>query len=228
MVAAIAVLALTLALLAAAAAGPWEWPGAGSDRTGGGGEQVTQTLIPTLPSAEDPPDPEDNPPTGDNPLGRWLIIAAVVVIGVVILLLAVRLALMLRRGTPAPPDPRQVSTPRAEELVDAPAIQEGIAAAQDALAGDRPPRDAIVRAWLALETAAGDAGVARRPSQTPTEFASVVLTRTEADAASVQVLRELYAQSRFSEAEITRSDAEAARAALEAVAASWSAVQVPS
>lgn len=229
LVAAIAVLAIVLALMAAAAAGPWEWPAPGTDRSADGGEQVTQTFLPTPPSQEEPAEPEENaPPSGDNPLVRWLVIATVAAIGVLILFLALRLGLMLRRGKLAPPDPRQVSTPQSEELIDAPAIQEGIAAAQGALAEDRPPRDAIVRAWLALETAAGDAGVTRRPAQTPTEFATLVLARTAADADSVQVLRTLYTRSRFSEAEITQEDAEQARTALKTIAASWSAVEVPS
>ncbi|WP_162458604.1 DUF4129 domain-containing protein [Pseudactinotalea suaedae] len=225
-VAAIAVLAIVLALLAGAAAGPWEWPDPGSGSTPIGSGEPPPTLFPTFPSQEAPPDLSEAEPGGENPFVRWLIIATVAAIGVLVILLLVRLGLMLRRGTVPPPDPRQVSTPHAEELIDAPAIQEGIAAAREALTSDRPPRDAIVRAWLALETAAGDAGVVRRPSQTPTEFASLVLTRTSADDTAVEILRRLYTRSRFSEAEVTRDDAERARAALERIALSWSALEV--
>lgn len=227
-VAALAVLAIVLALLAGAAAGPWNWPEPGLGATGSGGEEVTP-FLPTLPTQEAEPVPEDTeaPEYVDNPLLRWLLIAAVAVIGALLLLLVVRLLLRLRRDTVPPPDPRQVGTPQADEFVDAPAIQEGIVAAQQALASERAPRDAIVRAWLALENAAGDAGVARKPAQTPTEFAALVLARTEADETSVATLRRLYARSRFSEAAITREDAADARTALERIATSWSALQVP-
>lgn len=227
-VAALAVLAIVLMLLAGAAAGPWNWPDPGLGSTGTGGEEMTP-FFPTFPTPETVPEGEDlgAPPAGGNAWVRWLVIATVAAIGVLIILLLVRLVLALRRGTVPPPDPREVGTPGADELVDAPAIQEGIAAAQQALASERPPRDAIVRAWMALEEAAGEAGVARRPAQTPTEFAVVVLARTEADDDAVAVLRRLYTRSRFSEAEITRDDATQAHVALERIAASWAAVQVP-
>jgi len=225
-VAAIAVLAIVLALLAGAAAGPWQWPSPGSGSTSTGREEPPPTLFPTFPSQEALPEIGEAEPGGENPLIRWLIIAVVAVIGLLLILLLVRLGLMLRRGTVPPPGPRQVGTPQADELIDAPAIQEGIEAAREALTSDRPPRDAIVAAWLALETAAGDAGLTRRPSQTPTEFATLVLARTSADDTAVETLRRLYAQARFSEAEVTRADGERARAALERVALSWSALEV--
>lgn len=227
-VAAIAVLAIVIVLLAGAAAGPWSWPSPGSADTPSVIDETVATPFPFPSGLEPPPEQGEAAPTTDNPFVRWLIIATVAAIGLLLIVLLVRLGLMLRRGKLPPPDPRQVGTPGAEELIDAPAIQEGIAAAQQALASDRPPRDAIVRAWLALETAAGDAGAARRPSQTPTEFATVVLARTSADDAAVETLRRLYTRSRFSEDEVTRRDAEQARDALERVAASWSAVEVRS
>lgn len=227
-VAALAVLALVLVLIAGATAGPWKWPDPGGDSTFTMEESATGWLpLPTV--EEPPPDPADEaPPTAENPLVRWLLIGVAAVIGLLVVLLLVRLALLLRRESLPPPDPREVSEASAENLLDAPAIQEGIVTAQQALAEQRPPRDAIVQAWLALERAAGDAGAARRPSQTPTEFVAVVLTRTSADDDAVQTLRRLYTRSRFSEAEVTRRDAEAARGALERIAGSWAALEVPS
>lgn len=96
----------------------------------------------------------------------------------------------------------------------------GVRAAQAALrqrfAG--PPSDAVVAAWLALETAAADVGVPRLPAQTPTEFTSAVLaTYTDRDDALDQ-LRALYQRARFGlDHEIAQADAEAAADALDRV-----------
>ena len=81
-------------------------------------------------------------------------------------------------------------------LVDAePALPPLEAAAQTALqslAGITDTDDAIVAAWVAIERGAAQTGVARRPSQTATEFTVTVLSRTNADPDAIRILRGLY------------------------------------
>lgn len=223
-------LGLVVAMLAAAAVGQWENPRSGE------GPTITATPSPEGPSMDfTPPElPTIDPIAGgerlaENPWVRGVVIAIVAIIGLVVLFLLLRLlASVLRREPPTTPDPRMVTTAGVDDAIEAPAILDGIARAQDALEGDRPPRDAIIQAWLALEHAATNAGVGRTPAQTPTEFTAVVLERTPADRASVDVLRGLYTRVRFSDDELQRGDAEAAREALTAIAASWSEIEVPS
>jgi hypothetical protein len=64
---------------------------------------------------------------------------------------------------------------------------------------DRPPKDAVIAAWLALEEAH-----TREPHQTPTEF-------TQGLAVDAEVLKDLYQRARFGHEEVTARQAEAAR-----------------
>ncbi|MGI5503032.1 DUF4129 domain-containing protein [Lentzea sp. CA-135723] len=63
----------------------------------------------------------------------------------------------------------------------------------------RPPRDAVIAAWLALEAAEE-----RLPHQTPTEF-------TERLGVDANVLKDLYQRARFGHEDVTAAQAEQAR-----------------
>jgi hypothetical protein len=63
----------------------------------------------------------------------------------------------------------------------------------------RPPRDAVIAAWLALEEAEP-----RKPHQTPTEF-------TEKLGVDATVLRNLYQRARFGHEEVTAEQARQAQ-----------------
>ena len=110
------------------------------------------------------------------------------------------------------------------EVADAPAVLRGIAAALGALDEHREPGDAVVRAWLGLQQAAEDAGLARSAAETPTEFTGRVLSRTGADRAALRTLLRLYLRARFDDGAISAADATAAREALQALATSWEGV----
>lgn len=222
-------LGLVVALLAASAVGSWDTP-RGADVTATleseTGVVVIPTPPPTLPTEEVVAEGE---PGAENPFVRWLVIGVVTLIGVVVLALLLRLlASVLRRAPVEEPEAHDVTAAVADDSVDAPAILDGIARAQSALEGDRAPRDAIIEAWLALEHAATEAGVGRRPAQTPTEFTAVVLERTPADRDAVDLLRGLYLRVRFSDDHLQRGDAAAARDALTTISVSWSELDVPS
>lgn len=57
---------------------------------------------------------------------------------------------------------------------------------------------AVIEAWLALETAAAGTGTARAPAQTPSEFTAALLRRHHADATATSTLLALYHRARFS------------------------------
>ena len=76
------------------------------------------------------------------------------------------------------------------------------------------PGDAVVLAWLMLEDAAAECGLARRPHQTPTEFTTAVLAGLDVDAGALDRLKRLYQRARFSTHPVTDEDVDAALDAL--------------
>ncbi len=60
------------------------------------------------------------------------------------------------------------------------------------------PRNAIVAAWLDLESAAGASGLARHPSETSTEYTARVLGTWPVDRDRLADLAQLYREARFS------------------------------
>jgi hypothetical protein len=76
------------------------------------------------------------------------------------------------------------------------------------------PRNAIVACWLRLETAAGQAGVARHPAETSTEFTARVLGALAVDAAMFKGFAGLYREARFSRHELGEPARQSALAAL--------------
>jgi hypothetical protein len=110
------------------------------------------------------------------------------------------------------------------EIPQVPVLQQGVRQARRVLDEGTDPDDAIIAAWMTLETAAADAGVRRRPSQTPTEFAIAILERTSADSVAVQRLLGLYRQSRFSRRLSTPDDVAEAVRCLGVLANSWDTV----
>ncbi|MFC7612948.1 DUF4129 domain-containing protein [Actinokineospora soli] len=76
-----------------------------------------------------------------------------------------------------------------------------------------PPGDAVVAAWLVLESAAASCGTRRAPAETASEFTARVLTEHAVDARALADLRSRYHRARFA-GQATDADAAAARAAL--------------
>lgn len=220
-------LVLVLVVLAAAATGPWVRPPLVGGATGQEGltpptiELPSQTATPSIP----PQDPADDGGSG-IPILRWVLFALGLAVAVILALLVLRFLMLYLRRANGPGIDARIAQPVTDiPDVDAPTMREGIAQARSILDSDRPPHDAIVLAWLALEHAAVSAGVGRTPAQTPTEFTAVVLDRTPAQREAVEVLRELYSRVRFSDQPVSDADGDAARAAIAAIAAHWSAVE---
>ncbi len=95
------------------------------------------------------------------------------------------------------PQPVEPVTPTDPELL-ADELDERLAA----LAGGSP-RNAIVAAWIALETAAERAGIERLETETPTEFTSRALRSYHLDEDALQRLADLYREARFSRHRLT-------------------------
>jgi hypothetical protein len=85
---------------------------------------------------------------------------------------------------------------------------------QESLLRGGDPRNAIVAAWHRFEVQGERAGVARRASETSSEYGLRILDLAEADNGSVNRLAELYREARFSDHPVTEEHRERALAAL--------------
>src|SRR5699024_10638636 len=88
--------------------------------------------------------------------------------------------------------------------------------------------DAVIAAWLSLETAIAAAGVQRRPSQTTLEFVVDVLGSLELEAEALDRLPHLYRRALFDDQPLVEGDRDEALArldpltdGLDAVIAAW-------
>jgi hypothetical protein len=106
-------------------------------------------------------------------------------------------------------------------IIEAPVVRRGIARALAALDDHRDPSDAVVQAWLGFEDAAVAAGAARRPSETPTEYAVRIISRFDADRTAAEELVQVYEDVRFSGRAADAAAVATARRCLLALQASW-------
>ena len=198
--------------------GPRWVPGAGEAPP-----EHLSTLAPTL--ASQPP-----VETGSTSvLGPLLLTVAVVLGAAVILWFVLRAVLRTRArqralpsleaAEPSPPPLPADAAVTAEP--DAPIVHRGLRLALELLDEQREPDDAVVRAWLGLQSAAEESGVERRPAETPTEFTARVITRVQADAAAAAQLVDVYQGVRFGGHPITPADVRRARTAVERLLDSW-------
>lgn len=212
-----AVVALAV-VIGAALAGPWRLTDPGTEEP----PPLESVDVPTV----EPP-PELNEPV-ERTEGSFPFTAVLVVIGLVLLALALR-ALINRASFVRGGDGPAVETPTGSVVPgditiepDLPALRRGVAAAREVLAGHTEPDDAIIAAWLELESAAASSGVERAPSDTPTEFTTAVLDATRAEAQATRTLLGLYHRARFAPHAVMGA-AEVAQAGrcLERIAESW-------
>lgn len=129
---------------------------------------------------------------------------------------------------PAAPE-RSASPVRVTELVPVEPYVErqtlltGIGLALRALDEQREPADAVVRAWVGLQETAEESGIAPRPSETPTEFTSRILSNAFADDRALRTLLRLYLRTRFGDHPVTAEDVVEVREALAQLVATWPA-----
>lgn len=180
-------------------------------RTTVGSEPPPTTGLEISPVPQAPAAPEGV--RGWDPDGLFAVLVQVFVVLIilgVLLLFALAVRDLLRRVTPritgegeagfASPD-----VPRA--------VLEGADHGLEALERGAP-RNAIVAAWVALEGAAGAAGLPRHPAETSTEYVTRVLRVWDVDPRSLAELAALYREARFSTHPLTEAHRRRAIAAL--------------
>jgi Domain of unknown function (DUF4129) len=179
---------------------------------------------PEAPAAEAPPERDEEfvtPPVLRTAATFGLVallsvMALMLLVGLASVLLSLRFGRLRRRSTLWPigaADPTDEGTP-----IDVDLMRRAADGALDRLrerAGE--PGDAVVLAWLALERAAADSGLARQPHQTPSEFTTVVLAGLNVNGDALDRLRRLYQRARFSTHPVTTGDVQAAQEALHRV-----------
>ena len=157
---------------------------------------------------------EESPPLWVAVL-TWVLLAATAAGGLAVLLLLVAAVVRELRAR------RLREEERAEigfTVLDEPfRVAQQVAAdadEQETLLRDGDPRNAIVAAWHRFEVQGERAGVARRASETSSEYGLRILDLAEADNGSVNRLAELYREARFSDHPVTEEHRERALAAL--------------
>jgi flagellar basal body-associated protein FliL len=170
-------------------------------------------------------------PTAGHGTPVWLIVVLWILVAAAVAALLWLLAKKLPRPRPKTAEAIADAGPLADDDTgvafedevepDAPAVRRGIAQALAILGSEREPGDAIVKAWLGLEESAEDAGINRRPAETPTEFTSRMLGRVTSDTSSVNTILRLYLRVRFGDHPASSSDVEQARTALQHLEESW-------
>lgn len=151
--------------------------------------------------------------TGDPALVTKIIVGLVILMAVLAVVLSVLSMLRRRRllgvGHVIEPVEGTVDTiPRFR-------LKEAVEHARDILAREGgTPGDAVIEAWVSLESAAEHK---RAPHETATEFTVALLEKENADEAALRELRTLYQRARFGHTEIDADSAARARAALDRI-----------
>lgn len=161
----------------------------------------------------------DPPPAREGDI-TFVIVAFTVLVAVLLTVLLVKLMKALQDdmeeaepevALPFAAPPGSV----AEQLRDA----AGAAALNLRAAAPGESRDAVVSCWLRLEAAAAEAGSARDPASTPSEFTAALLTEHHADPQAVGDLLDLYHRARFGASPLPDEAATHALRAVERAAA---------
>ena len=150
---------------------------------------------------------------GWDPGGLFAVLVqifVVVIILLVILLFVLAARDLIRRVTPRISGEGEAAFGTPEVPL---AVLEGADLGLDALERGAP-RNAIVAAWVALEDAAGAAGLPRHPAETSTEYVTRVLRVWDVDPRSLAELAGLYREARFSTHPMTEAHRQRAIAAL--------------
>ena len=211
------VAAIALAVLGAAFATPWvvtiNLPAWG---------HPNQSMPSTPPITVAPQEPTPD----DRAMGQTLATVGAVLVGALIAaLVAWAVYRLVRRLRDAwrpqeheiEPGVLAADVPSEAVSVDLASLATALARARAHLEGHAAPSDAVVAAWVALEDEAALQGTAREPSQTATEFTSVLLQHSPAPPDAVATLRELYHRARFTSRPVSAADVVRARDALDRI-----------
>lgn len=151
------------------------------------------------------------PPEGDSG-GSGLLVAIAVLVAV---LVAVAIWVLLRIRELARPQPVSAGDAEDEEWLTPDRARTALDDARERLSTVVDAHDAVIAAWLSLETAIAAAGVRRRPSQTTLEFVVDVLGPLELDAEALDRLAHLYRRALFDDQPLGEDDRDEALARLD-------------
>ncbi|UZN03147.1 DUF4129 domain-containing protein [Cellulomonas sp. S1-8] len=217
----LAALLVVVGVLAAALGGPLSLEARDRDEPTW---TVTTPPVPTMADTVTPTPRSDGEPPSLPFSVAWLVR---VVQFLVVLAVLTALALLLRHATRGwrldrredDEDDIAPGDDAGDELSDTAvaALRDGVREATRALEDDVPPGDAVIGAWVAVETAAARTGVVRDRAQTASEFAVRVLDATRADPAATRELLALYLAARFGAQGVDVDDVRRARDLLRVV-----------
>lgn len=211
---------VVVAVLGAALAGPFRL----SQRSVSQGPFDVPTF--TAGNNTSTPQPASTDAAAQLPAGaeKWFYLLVLILIGAILVIGVWILGNWIRRfreaRMPLETDDMDPDVELDGDVLDSatPALREGVRRASQVLEDEVPPGDAVIAAWVALETAAGRSGLVRDRAQTATEFTVEVLDATRADPGATRHLLELYLAARYSEHRLTRDDVVQARESLAAIA----------
>lgn len=181
----------------------------------GDAHDTPPTWDPHLPT-QAPPSLDDASPMGPpriieaSPVFLRLveILCLVLVVGVVILLVTLLVRGAVQRVRPDfEPVVRPPHGDAHEEVMAA--LAQGLAELDE---GD--PRQAVIACWVRLERAAEDAGVQRKPGDTPTDLVVRLLSGRSVNSAVLNDFATVYREARYSPHPIDTGTRDQARAAL--------------
>ncbi len=214
-----AALVVAITLVWAASSGPSGVLGRTTDTPAARG---TSTAAPIRPQEDEPTRARDERVRPGRPLdlAAWLqrVVGLLAVVAGFVVLAGVARAAAQRLAQVLPAEQLVLDLePLAESDAAREAMRGRAAVHREALAtGD--VRNAIVACWVRLEETAGEAGVARRPAETATEFVVRFLHALDVDPRPVAALARLYQEARFSSHELPTDARDRAQEALEAIA----------
>lgn len=140
-----------------------------------------------------------------------LVVIAAVAAAALLLWLVVRMRALAR-------PPLEEAEEAADVDLSAEQARTALADARTRLTTDVDAQDAVVAAWLALETAIARAGIRRDPAQTTLEFVVEVLGALAVDRSALDRLAHLYRRALFDDEPLAEADREDALARLDLLA----------
>lgn len=172
---------------------------------------------PSIPTAVETATTTTTPPAAES--AAWylaLLVGVVLHVLLALVVLAVLFTLAVAVQAAIRRRPRMVET--GDGSITVPPVPEELlrsAATRMALLESGEPRNAIVAAWLDLESAAAESGLPRHPAETSTEYTTRVIGTWPVDRERLSDLAELYREARFSLHRLGEAERHRALAALQ-------------
>lgn len=147
------------------------------------------------------------------PWVSWLILGVLVGIPFALLLFVLGRRLVRWLADTQPTERRHESEPQYLRR-DVALVEEAVAAGLAEIDLGTDPRSAIIACWVHFEAAGERVGIAKEPSDTPSDLTRKLLEHHELQGRSLSRLSEAYLRARYSPHEVGEADRDRARSAL--------------